>query len=69
MQNNYFQWQFNVCHQKTFGIINHPLSNCYDFLIEKIFTVNLESIGANQQLQAGYLKLSQFIRAPFPEFS
>ena len=69
MQINDFQWQFNVCHQKTFDIINHPLSNCYDFLIEKMFTVNLDSIGANQQLQTVYLKLSQFIRAPFPEFS
>ena len=37
MQNNSCQWQFSVWHKKTFGIINHPLSNCDDFLMEKMY--------------------------------
>ena len=44
MQNNYFQWHFSVGHKTTFGIANHSVSNCFDFLIEKISTENLESI-------------------------
>ena len=44
MQNSSFQWQFSVRHKTTFGIINHSLINCFDFLVEKISTVNLEPI-------------------------
>ena len=42
MQNYSFQWQFSIWHKTTFGIINHSLSNYFDFLMEKISTVNLE---------------------------
>ena len=44
MQNNSFEWQFSVWHKTSFGIIDHSLSKCSDFLVEKISTLNLEPV-------------------------